>query len=92
MTQLVAIKNFTKYLNSNVLPGVMIAMVEERTYIVEYENEVFIIYDPLEGFYALHEEYRTLEEYMKIKNISSLNCCKVYNKEKLYYYIKKLSI
>jgi len=68
----------------------MIAMIEERTFLVEYENEFLIVYDPLDGFYGLHENYHTLEDYIKVSKISNIHCCEVYDNNKLSQCIKSI--
>ena len=55
---------FQIHLDNNNLPGYKLGMLEERIYAVLYLDEVFIVGDPLDGFYGLCEDFPTLQDYV----------------------------
>lgn len=69
----IILKEFKEELANEMLPGNMIAMVEERVFAVAYKGIIFIVVDPPVGFYEMTDEYSTLEEYLEVCNIHSLN-------------------
>lgn len=59
------------HLDNNNLPGNMLAMLEERIYAILYLNKVFIVSDPLDGFYGLCEDFPTLQDYIIYNGIGN---------------------
>lgn len=51
-------------LKKEYLPGKLLAMVEERVYALLYKGEVYMIYDPLDGFYGIYDKCPTIEDYI----------------------------
>lgn len=73
------------------LPGKLLAMVEERVYALLYKGEIFIIYEPLDGFYGIYDECPTIEYYIRehkdicIETIKSQG--EIYEEELLEIYL-----
>ena len=60
---------FQMHLDDNHLPGYLLGMIEERIYAVLYLDEVFIVGDPLDGFYGICEDFPTLRDYVAYHGI-----------------------
>lgn len=81
-------------LNEERLPGDFIAMVSERVYAMLYKGEVYMLYDPLDGFYVLLDDCDTLSEYIDLGFIEATTteeyieqCCEVYDERLLQEYL-----
>ena len=62
---------FQLHLDNNNLPGYLLGMLEERIYAVLYLDEVFIVGDPLDGFYGICEDFPTLKDYVAYYGIGT---------------------
>jgi hypothetical protein len=63
------LEEFKKNLDKGELLGRIVAMVEERLFAIKYEESVFIVASPLEGFYNLDSRFTTLKDYIYITTI-----------------------
>lgn len=87
---------FQLHLDNENLPGKMLAMLEERIYAVLYLGEVFIVGDPLDGFYGICEDFPTLQDYIEYNEIGDEvsiedfieSMPEIYNKETLINQIR----
>lgn len=87
---------FEMHLNDNNLPGEIVAILKEKIYAVLYLGEVFIVQDPLDGFYGLCEDFPTLRDYMIEEDIGikksieefMSSMTEIYNKQALLNVIR----
>lgn len=70
----------------------MIAHVIERVYLVKFEDNYFLIIDPLDGYYALYEGSETLEELIATEEDYNKDMIEVFNEEEWNKYIKDNNI
>ncbi|MNN20995.1 hypothetical protein D3C81_1343010 [compost metagenome] len=67
------LEEFKENLEKGVLLGRIVAMVEERLFAIKYEESIFIVASPLEGFYVMNPRFTTLKDYIDYNNIKSVN-------------------